>query len=256
MSKRPHDDVDKTEEDLNQQVYTGGICRRRLAVAIDMEGMELRSSVVLPMPVNFRPPYAGRLRPGEEALEIAALATVVYTFQFPSSPAAGAASSTNAAMQDDTASGRDTAPVADQGTASGQGAAPHPERETASDRDGNPFASGQGAPANPDRGTASSQVAPAQDADMQDAPPQEADRQTAAPQTEEMIDRKGFHWRKDNMWQIWMWWDSDERNWMWQDDNGWWNPNWQPPWRWRNDGERNWSAQTWRESSSWGSMEE
>ena len=60
----------------------------------------------------------------------------------------------------------------------------------------------------------------------------------------------------DNVWQIWMWWDSDERNWMWQDDNGWWNPNWQPPWRWRNDGERNWSAQTWRESSSWGSMEE
>ena len=57
MSKRPHDVVDKTEEDLNRQVYTGGICQRRLAVAMDMEGMELRSSVVLPMPVNFRPPY-------------------------------------------------------------------------------------------------------------------------------------------------------------------------------------------------------
>ena len=61
MSKRPHDDVDKTEEDLNQQFYTGGICRRRLAVAIDMEGTGLRSSIVLPMPVFLKSPYAGTL---------------------------------------------------------------------------------------------------------------------------------------------------------------------------------------------------
>ena len=71
-----------------------------------------------------------------------------------------------------------------------------------------------------------------------------------------MVYKKGYHWRLDNVWKIWMWWDSDVHNWMWQDDNGWWNQNWQPPWRWRNDGERNWSVQTWRESSSWGSMEE
>ena len=91
---------------------------------------------------------------------------------------------------------------------------------------------------------------------MQDAPPQEADVQAAVRQKEEMVDRQGNYWRLDNVWQIWMWWDSDEHNWMWQDDDGWWNPNWQPPWRWRNDGEW-WSARgTWHESSSWGSMEE
>ena len=135
MSKRPHDDVDKTQEDLNQQFYTGGIGRRRLAVAIDMEGTGLRSSIVLPMPVHLRPPYAGTLRPGVEALEVASLATIVHTFQFPSSPAAGAASSIDAAMQDDTASGRDTAPVPDRGTASRQDAAPVPNRDTASGQD-------------------------------------------------------------------------------------------------------------------------
>ena len=132
MSKRPHDDVDKTQEDLNQQFYTGGIGRRRRVVAGDMEGMGLRASIVLPMPVFLQPPYAGTLRPGVEALEVASLATVVQTFQFPSSPAAGAASSIDAAMQDDTASGRDTAPVPDRGTASGQDAALHPDRGTAS----------------------------------------------------------------------------------------------------------------------------
>ena len=170
MSKRPHDDVDKTQEDLNQQFYTGGIGRRRMEVGREMEGLGLPRSIVLPMPVFLKAPYAGTLRPGMEALELGTLATVMQTFQFPSSPAAGAASSIDAAMQDDTASGRDTAPVPDRdtasgqdaapvpdrGTASGQAAAPRPDRETASDQDWNLFASGQDAPAHRDRDTASS----------------------------------------------------------------------------------------------------
>ena len=103
MSKRPHDDVDKTEEDLNQQFYTGGIGRRRVEVATHMATMGLRSGVVLPMPVFFQTPYAGTPCPGTEALRFASLATVVHTFQFPSALAAGGA----AAMQDDTASGQE-----------------------------------------------------------------------------------------------------------------------------------------------------
>ena len=261
MSKRPYEDVDQNPEDLGEDVYTCGMGRRRREVGREMERLGLGRTVVLPMPVSMQPPYASALRPGIEALEVSALATVMYTSQFPSSPAAGAASSIDAAMQDETASGQDAAPDPQDAAhdpnrdpASGQGAAPPPDRKPLVL---NTFSSCQDAPAHRGQDTASSQVAPGQEADMQDAPPQEADRQTAAPQTEEMIDRKGYHWRKDNMWQIWMWWDSDERNWMWQDDNGWWNPNWQPPWRWRNDGERNWSArEPWHESSSWGSMEE
>ena len=132
MSKRPHADVDKTEEDLNQQFYIGGIGRRRMEVGREMEGLGLPRSIVLPMPVFLKAPYAGTLRPGMEALELGTLATVVQTFQFPSSPAAGAASSIDAAMQDDMASGRDTAPVPDRDTASGQDAAPVPVRDTAS----------------------------------------------------------------------------------------------------------------------------
>ena len=135
MSKRPHDDVDETEEDFDQQFYTGGTGRRRVEVATHLATMGLRSGVVLPMPVFFQAPYAGTVCPGTEALRFASLATVVHSFQVPSSPAAGAASSIDAAVQDDTASGRDTAPVPDRGTASRQDAAPVPNRDTASGQD-------------------------------------------------------------------------------------------------------------------------
>ena len=91
MSKRPHDDVDETQEYLDQQFYTGGIGRRRKEVATHMEAMGLRSGVVLPMPVFFQAPYAGTVCPGTEALRFASLATVVHSFQVTSSPAAGAA---------------------------------------------------------------------------------------------------------------------------------------------------------------------
>ena len=135
MSKRPHDDVDETEEDFDQQFYTGGIGRRRVEVATHLATMGLRSGVVLPMPLFFQAPYAGTVCPGTEALRFASLATVVHSFQVPSSPAAGAASSIDAAVQDDTASGQDTAPVPDRGTASRQDAAPVPNRDTASGQD-------------------------------------------------------------------------------------------------------------------------
>ena len=135
MSKRPHGDVDETEEDSDQQFYTGGIGRRRVEVATHMATMGLRSGVILPMPVLFQAPYAGTVCPGTEALRFASFATVVHSFQVPSSPAAGAASSIDAAMQDDTASGRDTAPVPDRGTASRQDAAPVPNQDVASGQD-------------------------------------------------------------------------------------------------------------------------
>jgi len=249
MSKRPHDDVDETEEDFDQQFYTGGTGRRRVEVATHLATMGLRSGVVLPMPVFFQAPYAGTVCPGTEALRFASLATVVHSFQVPSSPAAGAASSIDAAVQDDTASGQDTAPVPDRGTASRQDAAPIPNRDMASGQD-----ELETRPGSAHDGSASEQISADQGVEMprEEAPPQDS----TYPQNRQVVDRKGYHWRHDNMWQTWMWWDSGERNWMWHDDDGRWYPNWQPPRRWRNDGERNWSArETWRESS-WGSMEE
>ena len=255
MSKRPYEDVDV-------DVYTGSMGRRRTAVAREMGHLGMRSPLVLPMPVNMDQPYDSGLRPGREALAVGALATGMSVCLFESSPRVGAASSIDAAMQDETASGQDAAPDPQDAAhdpnrdpASGQGAAPPPDRKPLV---WNTFSSCQDAPAHRDQDTASSQVAPGQEADMQDAPPQEADAQAAAPQNKQVMDKKGFWWRLDNAWNVWMWWDTDIDNWMWKDDDGWWYPNWQPAWRRRrSDGERNWSArETWHESSSWGSMEE
>ena len=252
MSKRPHDDVDETQEDLDQQFYTGGIGRRRKDVATHMEAMGLRSGVVLPMPVFLQAPYAGTPCPGTEALRFAALATVVHTFQVQddtASQAAGAASSIDAAVQDDTASGQDTAPVPDRGTASRQDAAPVPNRDTASGQD-----ELETQPGSAHDGSASGQISADQGVEMprEEAPPQES----RYPQNSQMVEKRGYYWLRDNAWGTWMWWDDGARNWMWQDDDGRWYPNWQPPWRWRNDGERNWSGVPWRSESSWGSMEE
>ena len=154
-------------------------------------------------------------------------------------------------MQDDAASGQDTAPVPDPGAASRQEAAPAPNRDEAS---------GQGErelqPASAHDGSASAQIGgdplPRDIGDEDDhqgvempsekAPPQER----SYPENRQARDKKGYHW---------MWWNPNERYWMWQDADGRWYPNWQPRWSSRNDGERNWSARgTWQESS-WGSME-
>ena len=98
MSKRPYEDV--------KDVYTGGMGSRRRAVARRIEDLGMGSPLVLPMPVDMQPPYDSAPRPGIEALEVSALATGMSTSHFQSSPAVGAASSIDAAMQDDTASGQ------------------------------------------------------------------------------------------------------------------------------------------------------
>ena len=59
MSKRPHADVDATDEGLDQQVYTGGMGTRRRAVAAHLRDMGLPSGVVLPWPVHSQPSRAG-----------------------------------------------------------------------------------------------------------------------------------------------------------------------------------------------------
>ena len=127
MSKRPYEDV--------KDVYTGGMGSRRRAVAREMENLGMGSPLGSPMPEDIGPPYHSQLRPGIEALDVSAPATGMSLSHFESSPTVGAASSIDAAMQDDTASGRDTAPVPDRGTASRQDAAPVPNRDTASGQD-------------------------------------------------------------------------------------------------------------------------
>ena len=212
-----------------------------MEVGREMEGLGLPRSIVLPVPVFLKAPYAGTLRPGMEALELGTLATVVQTFQFPSSPAAGAASSSAPAMLDGTASGQDAgtgeAPVPDINTASGEDAAPRPERETASGQDAAPrpergtasdqdaaprpegdTASDQDAPPHSDRGTASGQVAPAQDEDVQ----------AAAPETEEC-----FYW-KDKCW--WKDRGREQRQRC---------ANWQSPWS------GTWSGASWSARGNW-----
>ena len=142
MSKRPHTDVGAADESLDQQVYAEGMGTRRRAVADLLRDTGLSSIVVLPWPVHFQPPNAGVPHPGEAALRLASLATAYHTLLSPSAREAGGA----AAMQDDAASGQDTAPVPDPGTASRQEAAPAPNRDTAYGQGeptplGNPMAS-------------------------------------------------------------------------------------------------------------------
>ncbi len=132
MSKRPHTDVDETDQELlDQQAYTGGMGTRRRLFVAELEAMGLPSGVGSPWPLPPPSSHAGLVAPGAGALQIASLGTVVHTVQFPSALAAGG----DAAMQDDTASGRDAAPVPDRGTASRQDAAPVPNRDTASGQD-------------------------------------------------------------------------------------------------------------------------
>ena len=102
MSKRPYEDV--------KDVYTGGMGSRRRAVARRIEDLGMGSPLVLSMPVDMGPPYDSRVRPAIEALGVSALATGMFLSHFESSPTVGAASSIDAAMQDETASGQDAAP--------------------------------------------------------------------------------------------------------------------------------------------------
>ena len=231
MAKRPHGDVERTKEDLDEEFYAG-IAQMRLEAGREMQRWGYRPQIILPLPLFLPPPSVpARVLPGTEALAAASYATVVHAVVDlvvnASSPAAGAASSSAPAMLDGTASGQDAgtgeAPVPDLNTASGQDAAPRPERETASDQDAPPHperdtASDQDAPPHSDRGTASGQVAPAQDADVQ----------AAAPETEECI-----YW-KDNCW--WKDRGREQRQWY---------ANWQAPWS------GTWSGASWSARGNW-----
>ena len=256
MSKRPHNEVDETDQELpGQQAYTGGMGRRRRLFEAQLEAMGLPSGGVLPWPVPPPSSHAGLVTPGAGVLQIASLATVVHTVQLPSAPAAGG----DAAMQGNTASGQDTAPVPDPGAASRQAAAPAPNLDGAS---------GQGErgsqPASAHDGSASAQIGgdplPRDIGDEDDhlkRPPIPETIMRGRPPipARDKKEKKGDDWWYDNVWKTWMWWNPNERYWMWQDADGRWYPKWQPRWSSRNDGERNWSARgTWQESS-WGSME-
>ena len=183
MAKRPHGDVDTTQEDLDEEFYAG-IAQMRLEAGREMQRWGYRPQIILPLPLILPLSGPAKKLPGAEALAAASYATVVHAVLDQqrvvnaSSPAAGAASSSAPAMLDGTASGQDAAPRSERDTASDQDAAPRPERDTASDQD---------APPHSDRGTASGQVAPAQDADVQ----------AAAPETAECIYWKDNCWWKD-----------------------------------------------------------
>ena len=247
MAKRPHGDVERTKEDLDEEFYAG-IAQMRLEAGREMQRWGYRPKIILPLPLFLPPPSApARVLPGAEALAAASYATVVHAVLDhqrvvnASSPEAVAASSSAPAMLDGTASGQDAgtgeAPVPDINAASGEDAAPRPERETASGQDAAPrpergtasdqdaaprpegdTASDQDAPPHSDRGTASGQVAPAQDADVQ----------AAAPETEECI-----YW-KDNCW--WKDRGREQRQRC---------ANWQSPWS------GTWSGASWSARGNW-----
>ena len=246
MAKRPHGDVDTTQEDLDEEFYAG-IAQMRLEAGREMQRWGYRPQIILPLPLILPLSGPAKKLPGAEALAAASYATVVHAVLDhqrvvnASSPAAGAASSSAPAMLDGTASGQDAgtgeapvpdlnttsgqdaAPRAERDTASGQDAAPRSERDTASDQDAAPrpgrdTASDQDATPHSDRGTASGQVAPAQDADVQ----------AAAPETEECI-----YW-KDNCW--WKDRGREQRQRC---------ANWQAPWS------GTWSGASWSARGNW-----
>ena len=246
MAKRPHGDVDTTQEDLDEEFYAG-IAQMRLEAGREMQRWGYRPQIILPLPLILPLSGPAKKLPGAEALAAASYATVVHAVLDhqrvvnASSPEAVAASSSAPAMLDGTASGQDAgtgeAPVPDINTASGEDAAPRPERETASGQDAAPrpergtasdqdaaprpegdTASDQDAPPHSDRGTASGQVAPAQDADVQ----------AAAPETEECI-----YW-KDNCW--WKDRGREQRQRC---------ANWQSPWS------GTWSGASWSARGNW-----
>ena len=239
MAKRPHGDVERAKEGLDEEFYAG-IAEMRLKAGMEMGRWGYRSQIILPLPLIVPPPsVAASVLSGTEALAAASYATVVLQDACEWLPEEDLLEPSEEAMRmqvedvgqdaapfpnQDTVSGQDAAPVSDQNTASGQDAAPRPERETASDQDALPHpdpnkASGQdSAPPHPDQGTASGLVAPAQDAHVQDP----------APETE------GSMYWKDNCW----WKDTgrEQRQWY---------GNWQAPWS------GTWSGASWSARWNW-----
>ena len=237
MAKRPHGDVERTKEGLDEEFYTG-IAEMRLKAGMEMGRWGYRPQIILPLPLILPLSGPAKKLPGAEALAAASYATVVLQDACEWLPEEDLLEPSEEAMRmqvedvgqdaapfpnQDTASGQDAAPVSDLNTASGQDAAPRPERETASDQDALPHperdkASDQDAPPHPDQGTASGLVAPAQDAHVQDP----------APETE------GSMYWKDNCW----WKDTgrEQRQWY---------GNWQAPWS------GTWSGASWSARGNW-----
>ena len=209
MAKRPHGDVERTKEGLDEEFYAG-IAEMRLKAGMEMGRWGYRPQIILPLPLIVPAPSVGAsVLPGTEALAAASYATVVLQDACEWLPEEDLLEPSEEAMRMQVGDvGQDAAPLPNQDTASGQDAAPRPERDTASDQDAAPHperdtASDQDAPPHSDRGTASGQVAPAQDEDVQ----------AAAPETEECIDWKDNCWWKDT--------GREQRQWY---------GNWQAPW--------------------------
>ena len=97
MAKRPHGDVERAKEGLDEEFYAG-IAKMRLKAGMEMERWGYRPQIILPLPLFVPPPSVrARVISGTEALAAASYATVVRAAVdlVPNaiSPAAGAASS-------------------------------------------------------------------------------------------------------------------------------------------------------------------
>ena len=288
MAKRPHGDVERTQEDLDVEFYAG-IAQMRLEAGREMQRWGYRPQIILPLPLFLPPPSVpARVLPGAEALAAASYATVVQAVRDlvanagvnaslicdlvanASSPAARAASSSAPAMLDGTASGQDAgtgeAPVPDLNTASGQDAAPVPDLNTASGQDAAPrperdTASDQDAPPHPERDTASDQDAPPHPdrgtASGQDAPPH-PDRDTASGQVAPAQDadvqaaapetEECIYW-KDNCW-----WKDRGREQRQRDLRNWmWQDANDKQWyaNWQAPWSGTWSGASWSARGNW-----
>ena len=77
MAKRPHGDVERTKEDLDEEFYAG-IVQMRLKAGMEMQRWGYRPQIILPLPLFLPPPSVpARVLPGTEALAAASYATVV-----------------------------------------------------------------------------------------------------------------------------------------------------------------------------------
>ena len=97
MAKRPHGDVERTKEDLDEEFYAG-IAQMRLEAGREMQRWGYRPQIILLLPLFLPPPSVpARVLPGTQALAAASYATVVRAavdlVVNAISPAAGAASS-------------------------------------------------------------------------------------------------------------------------------------------------------------------
>ena len=211
MAKRPHGDVERAKEGLDEEFYAG-IAKMRLKAGMEMERWGYRPQIILPLPLIVPPPsVVASVLSGTEALAAASYATVVLQDACEWLPEEDLLEPCEEAMRMQVGDvGQDAAPFPNQDTASGQDAAPVSDLNKASGQDS--------APPHPDQGTASGLVAPAQDAHVQDP----------APETE------GSMYWKDNCW----WKDTgrEQRQWY---------GNWQAPWS------GTWSGASWSARWNW-----